>query len=97
MAEYAAAYGGPPAPDMPWPMFVLLLERTPRFEARVRLGLVDSVAMAIGAAFGGGAQTGLDRDRLYRAAYPVTRTGPKMVRNLAAERAASEDGDGRAE
>lgn len=78
IADYAATYGVPD-PDTPWPLFLALLQRTPRFEARGRLQLLDGVAEGIGAAMAGGPVADLARDALFRAAYPTTRTGPPMA------------------
>ena len=79
MAEYARTYGGLPGLSTPWPLFLALLERCPRFDARARMQLVDSVAAAIGSCFGDGAGASLERDELLRAAYPLNRAGPAMA------------------
>lgn len=80
MAEYARAYGGPPDPEQPWPLFLALSSRAGRFDSRLRLQLLDSVAAAIGAALGGGgAQHEIARDSLLRSAYPTMREGPPMA------------------
>lgn len=80
MAEYAAAYGGLPAPWTPWPLFMALLKRTTRFESRRQLACMDAVHDAIGAAFGE-AGSDLRRDELVRGAYPLKpgQDGPAMA------------------
>ena len=85
MAEYAAHCGGFPAPSDPWPLFMLGAGRAARFDARAKLHTLEAVDGAIGAAFGGGAEQRGDRDRLLRAAYPVKRSEPVWVENMAAE------------
>lgn len=84
IAEYAAYYGGPPAPGLAWPLFLALCHRTPLFEARRQLTGHLGTSGAISAAFGGdatGAQT------LLAAAYPVKNVRPVQVwiKNQAAE------------
>jgi hypothetical protein len=76
IAEYAHAYGGPPAPDMAWPLFVALAERAPRFTARAKLVTFDAVRLAIGAAFAdrdGGYTIDAARDEMIEQAYAVER------------------------
>lgn len=79
MAEYAATYGGLPRPDTPWPLFLALVGRCPRFDSRERLRLLDSVTGAIAAAFGEGTGADLHRDELVRGAYPLIRRAPAMA------------------
>ena len=79
MAEYAHYYGGPPAHDMAWPLFLACLRRTGRYEARRQLTLFDSVRSAIGAAFAGEKGAGdveSARESLTRLAYPSTKQAP---------------------
>lgn len=84
MAEYAAAYGGPPAPETAWPLFLALLARTPMFRARHELSLFDAVGAAIGVAFGGGDVEKIRRDMI-AAAFPVRKpAAPRWIENLAA-------------
>lgn len=74
VAEYAHYYGGPPAPDMAWPLFLALLRRAGRYEARRQLTLFDAVRSAIGAAFAGDKGAGeveSVRTNLVRASYPI--------------------------
>jgi hypothetical protein len=77
MAEYALVYSGPPAPSLPWPLFLSLLKQSSRADARERLQVLDSVRDAIASAFGG--TDGLKRDELVRKAYPLVRDGPRMA------------------
>lgn len=80
MAEYAATYGGLPDPGSPWPLFLALIDRVGRFEARARLRLLDSVAAGIGTAFTG--ESGA-RDQLHRLAFPAAPVARPSVLNLA--------------
>jgi len=84
IAEYAAYYGGPPAPGLAWPLFLALYHRTPLFEARRQLTAHLATGGAIGAAFGGDA-TGAQI--LLQAAYPVKNVRPVQtwIKNQAAE------------
>ena len=52
IAEYAHCYGGPPAPEMPWPLFRALLDRVGRFNARALLGQIVASGHASGEATG---------------------------------------------
>lgn len=79
VADYAAAYGGPPRADDPWPLVLALVQRSPRFEHRARLQLLDSVAAGIGAALSDAPEIALGRDELFRGAYPVTRKTPAFA------------------
>ena len=79
MAEYAATYGGLPAPSTPWPLFMALVRRVSRFNARALLRQLDAVSGGIAAAFSEGPQAELHRDEIYRLAYPTKRTTPKMA------------------
>lgn len=81
MAEFAAYYGGPAAPTLPWPLFLALVDRTGRFEARRQLTLFDSVGAAIGSAFGGDEIAAhRAREHLVARAYPVKRERQLIVR-----------------
>lgn len=80
MAEYAEHYGGPPRPDDKWPMFLGLIQRTSRFEARAQLRELDAVTAAIATAFGGESTA---RAALVRLAYPTAE--PIWAPNLHAE------------
>ena len=53
MVEYAAAYGGFPAPDAPWPLVLAGIRRVLRFQARARLTCEDAVRDALTTALGG--------------------------------------------
>lgn len=70
VADYAAAYGGIPSPNTPWPLVIALMTRTVRYESRGRLRLLDSMTSAIAGAFGAGKEVEAQRDRLIRGAYP---------------------------
>ncbi len=88
IAEYAAYYGGPPAGDLPWPLFLALVHRTGRFEARRLLTLFDSVRSAIGAALsgeGGIGETEAARERMVANAYPGKSAPSEFVPNVFAE------------
>ena len=77
MAEYAARYGGFPAPESPWPLFLAGARRASRFDARAKLMAWEAAEAAISSAFGGSdPKLGRARDRLLRLAYPVKRTAP---------------------
>ncbi|HEX6940892.1 MAG TPA: hypothetical protein VF158_15855 [Longimicrobiales bacterium] len=80
IAEYAATYGGPPAPDTPLPIFWALASRIPRFEARAILRTIRGVAAGAVEAFG---ETSFDatlaRDELERLAYPTRRARPRFA------------------
>ena len=80
MAEYAFVYGLPD-PEMPWPLFLGLVKRVARFDARVRLRLFDSVSAAIAIAFGGD-DRGV-RQELLEGAYALKDAAPTYVKNLA--------------
>ena len=84
IAEYAAYYGGPPGPDLAWPLFVALYQRTPLFEARRQLTGLLGTGAAIGAAFGGDNKTA---EELFKRAYPVKSTRPRQtwIKNTAGE------------
>ena len=79
IAEYALHYGGPPAPDLAWPLFHALLERTGWVAGRIELAVEAGVRKAVTAAFGGGPPTDAlaARASLVEASYPV-----EMVRQL---------------
>jgi hypothetical protein len=84
MAEYAAYYGGPPARDMAWQLFLALCQRTQTFEARRQLTGLLGTGAAIGSAFGGDGKAAED---LLCRAYPVKSLRPRQVwiKNQAAE------------
>jgi len=84
MADYAATFGGFPAPDAPWRLFLAAVARTPRYEARRQLTLFDAVSGAISGTFSEtGATLGrVARDRLVRRAYPVRRREPVFHPNM---------------
>lgn len=86
IAEYAAIYGGPPDPELPWPLFVALLRRVQMFEARARLRLMDAVTAGIAAAFGNDESGAVHRE-LESLAYPggAARGAGVWQKNLAAE------------
>lgn len=71
LASYARAYGGPPAADSPWPLFLTLAAKAEQLDARDQLRFYDAVTGAIGAAFGGGSASKTERDLLVRRAYDV--------------------------
>ncbi len=79
MTEYAAAYGGFPAPDAPWPLVLHGIRRALRFSARQKLHFFDAVRDGIAAAFSEGRSSELMRDELFRASYPTGRTGPALA------------------
>jgi hypothetical protein len=80
MREYAIAYLGPPAPSMPWPLFLALLHGAPMVEARREL----TMRAAIGGSLGSDpADAERDVHDLLRRAYPVKgRVALPMVENL---------------
>ena len=94
MAEYARYYGGPPAATLKWPLFLALVERTGRFEARSILSQMDAVQSAIGASFsanGAVSEADRTRQRLRERAYPTAnQLGSGWLPNLAA----GESGEG---
>lgn len=73
MADYAHEFGGFPAPDSSWRLFLAAVSRTPRYQARAQLSTFDAVAGAIGGAFSekGASRAAAARRRLTRQAYPV--------------------------
>ena len=86
MGDYASCYGGPPAPDDPWPLFLSLATKVVgRFEARVRLLTADAVAEAIARAFGDSGEAAGRRDRALKAAYPLKNPEPRWIENMAAQ------------
>lgn len=85
MADYAATYGGFPAPDSPWRLFVSAVSLSPRYESRRQLTLLDAVSSAIGAVMGGprGASVAhAERSRLLSRAYPLKKREPEFMPNL---------------
>lgn len=82
MADYAARYGGPPPPDLPWPMFAALAARALRYDARAELAHWNAVDNALAAAFGSNvAQVRANRITLVAQAYPFRDVAPKIVTN----------------
>ena len=80
MAEYAHAYGGPPRPETPWPMFMALLKRAPTFEARAFLRHMDATLWAIGQAFSKPDGAALQmRTNLEKLAYPWGDKKPEFL------------------
>lgn len=73
MAEYAAVYGGPPAPTDPWPLFLALARRTAQFWKRRQLLQLDAVSVAVSAVLAddGGASE-RHRAELEKGAYPTS-------------------------
>lgn len=71
MASYAAAYGGPPAPSSPWPLFLALVARAPRIDAQAQLRFYDAVVGGIAAALAPGVGTKAERDALVARAYEL--------------------------
>lgn len=79
LADYAATYGGPPAPTTPWPIVLGLAARMAQFDARALL--VSVVGSGVGASemFGGSGNEVQSLIRTLRAeAYPghKKRKGP---------------------
>lgn len=85
MVDFMVLTGSFPAPDMPWGLVLAAVKRTPRYEARERLRLMDSVSAAIGAQFGGGGAYREARAELERVAYPQRNAPSAFVPNLWAE------------
>lgn len=86
MFEFAAAYGFTPARDYPWQLFVAGLARTGRFGMRSIHRFIRGVSLGVGSVMGGGFETDLAIDELFRASYPVTRKGPKLALDQSAKR-----------
>lgn len=83
MAEYAAHFGHTPSSEMDWPLLVLMLERTPRFQARAQLAVFDGAASAIGTIDEkGAAAASAAREELLRIAYPSADVEPMFVVNM---------------
>lgn len=85
MADYAATYGGFPAPSSPWRLFVRAVALAPRYESRRQLSQLDAVTAAIGAALGGQRGAGIaqnERRRLLSRAYPLKHREPELRPNL---------------
>lgn len=72
MFEYAACYGGPPAPGMAWRLFLAGYKRTSMFGARAKLSTLEAVGAAVAAAFGDKTVDVL-RKSLVAEAYPLKR------------------------
>ena len=86
MAEYAAVYGGPPAPSSPWPLFLALARRTGQFWARLQLVQVDAVSIGLAGILGDGTETERLRDNLEKQAYPTSKAvRPDFLPNQFAE------------
>lgn len=84
MADYAATYGGFPAPESPWRLFIAAVGMSPRYESRRQLSLMDAVTSAIGAAMGGhggAAVAQRERSRLMQRAYPLKHREPELLPN----------------
>jgi len=82
MADYAAYYGGPPAPGDSWPLFLALVRRTPTHQARREHTATVGAILAIASAFGG-EETGAEREALLRRAYPIKgKASPVEIENL---------------
>ena len=81
IADYALAYDGPPSPAMPWVLFLALVRRASRAQARLRLALFDEVSSAIGVQIGGDKGGAADRHsrELLAAAYPLAKKPAKFV------------------
>lgn len=73
MADYAAAFGGFPAPELPWRLFLAGSARAGRYDARRELGMVNAVSQAIAEQFAkdGAAQARNARRHLLARAYPL--------------------------
>lgn len=78
IAEYAHMYGGPPAPDLPWQLFLALSKRASRFDARRLLGVMDGTAYGASRVLSGGHELDQMRSDVEKAAYP-TRSGPPKL------------------
>lgn len=88
IAEYSHYYGGPPAPDTPWPLVLDHYAKTPRFEARRHLTGFDSVREAITVSLssnGSGDPGSRIRRALARRAYPWMESPESFQPNLAAQ------------
>ena len=83
VVEYALAYGGPPAPDLPWPLFILLCREAGRAQARSLLTSMNGTAWAIARAFTKDGQLETMRSHIERLAYPeekaAGKNGPGLV------------------
>ncbi len=53
LADYAATYGGPPAPTCPWPIVLALATRMAQFDARALLASVVGSGVGASQMFGG--------------------------------------------
>jgi hypothetical protein len=85
MADHAAYFGGYPAPDSSWRLFLATLRRASRYDARMQLAMYDAVSDGIATGLGGQAAAGhakVARAALVRAAYPVSEAEPVFHRNL---------------
>ena len=93
MAEYAEAYGGPPAPGEAWPLVVALSRRVSQFWARRQLVSFDAVGDAVATMFSGDPTQGeLIREGLELRAYPVSgKAGPKIIQNAWGEKPPAEE------
>ncbi len=68
IAEYAAAYGGPPPATLPYPLFVALVGRGARFEARRILNAMTATNWGMAGSNDG--EVGAEKTRLVGLAYP---------------------------
>ena len=85
MADHAAYFGGYPAPDSSWRLFLATLKRAPRYEARAHLAMYDAVRGGIDAALGGqsgAAMAKTARAALVRQAYPIDNAEPLFHENV---------------
>lgn len=77
ICEYAVAYGGPPDPRIPWPLFLLLLRHVARERARRLLDAMNATAWGAARAISEDKHGFLELSRreLERAAYPERSRG----------------------
>ncbi len=86
MAEYAAVYGGPPAPSDPWPLFLAFARRTGQFWGRLQLMQMDAVSIGVGGILGDGSESQRLRSELEKQAYPTSKAAtPHFLPNRFAE------------
>lgn len=89
MFEFAAAYGFTPPREYPWQLFAAGLARTGRFGMRTIYQLVRGVNLGASGMLGGGFETDLAVDELFRASFPVKREGPRLALDQSATRRAT--------
>ena len=70
VVEYAGTYGGPPPPETPWPLFVLLVRGADRFNARQMLSVMNGVAWGAAKVFSGDMKLEAVRMQIEKVAYP---------------------------